>query len=149
MSFLEKEDAEKSSSFWDWVVGIGLVVAIGGFTFFYQYQKRTSTTRFNEADALYQAGKFKEAGKAYQELKSAQYLTNHNDSIIYARLDTIETSQEQQNAWVAEAKKAAAAHDTAAVVSELGKLNHKELLAPEDQAWVDSASGKAAVASKP
>ncbi len=32
MSFLEKEDEGKPSSVWDWVVGIGLVVVIGGFT---------------------------------------------------------------------------------------------------------------------
>jgi predicted negative regulator of RcsB-dependent stress response len=149
MSFLEKEDGEKASSFWDWVVGIGLVVVIGGFTVFYQYQKRSSTSRFHEADGLYQAGKIKEAGKLYEELKSAQYLTTKDDSTIYARLDTIETAQEQQNALVTDAKKKAAAGDTAGLAMDLRKLPHKELLAPEDQAWVDSVLGKAFVAAKP
>jgi hypothetical protein len=148
MSFLEKEEAEKSSSFWDWVVGIGLVVVIAGFTVFYQYQKRSSTSRFHEADALYQAGKLKEAGKVYEELKSAQYLTTHDDSTIYARLDTIETFQEQQNAYVTEAKKKAAANDTAGIAAQLEKLPYKELLSPEDQAWVDSVRGKSAMAGK-
>jgi hypothetical protein len=149
MSFLEKEATEKSSSFWDWVVGIGLIVLIGGFTAFYQYQKRSSMTRFHQADDLYKAGKLKEAGLIYEELKTAQYLTTQNDSIIYARLDTLEVVQEQQNTLVAEAKKKLDLNDTLGVTAELEKLNHKELLAPEDQAWVDSVRGKSAVASKP
>jgi len=148
MSFLEKEEAEKSSSFWDWVVGIGLVIAIGGFTAFYQYQKRSSTTRFHEADSLYQAGKLKEAGRVYQELKSAQYLTTHDDSTIYARMDSIETIQESQVAALAELKKKIDAKDTSGAAVELGKLSHKELLEAEDQVWIDSLRGTT-VAAKP
>ena len=148
MSFLEKEEAEKSSSFWDWVVGIGLVIAIGGFTAFYQYQKRSSTTRFHEADSLYQAGKLKEAGRVYQELKSAQYLTTHDDSTIYARMDSIETIQESQVAALAELKKKIEAKDTSGAAVELGKLSHKELLEAEDQVWIDSLRGTT-VAAKP
>lgn len=148
MSFLEKEEAEKSSSFWDWVVGIGLVIAIGGFTAFYQYQKRSSTKRFHEADALYQAGKLKEAGQVYQELKSAQYLTTRDDSTIYARMDTIETIQESQAAVLAALRQKIAAGDTAGAAVELEKLPHKELLGAEDQAWIDSLRG-ATVVAKP
>jgi predicted negative regulator of RcsB-dependent stress response len=146
MSFLEKEEAEKSSSFWDWVVGIGLVIAIAGFTAFYQYQKRSSTTRFHEADSLYQAGKLKEAGHVYQELKSAQYLTTHDDSTIYARMDSIETIQESQSAALAELKKKIDAKDTSGAAVELGKLSHEELLEAEDQAWIDSLRGTTVVA---
>ena len=149
MSFLEKEASDKPSSFWDWVVGIGLVVLIGGFTVYYQYQKRTSASRFEEADAVYKAGKLKEAGQLYEALKSAQYLSNKYDSLIYARLDTIETTQEQQNAAVIEAKKRAAAHDTAGLAPQLARLPHRDLLSAEDQAWVDSVLRGGAVASKP
>lgn len=149
MSFLEKEEGDKSSSFWDWVVGIGLVIAIGGFTAFYQMQKRASAARFGEADAVFKAGKLKEAGQLYQALKSAQYLTNADDSTIYARLDSIETLQEQQNAAIVEAKKRAAGGDTIGLAVQLLKLPHRNLLSQEDQAWVDSATAHAAVASKP
>ena len=149
MSFLEKEDGGKASTFWDWVVGVGVIVVIGGFTFFYQYQKRSSMSRFHEADALYMAGKIKDAGKLYEELKSAQYLTTKDDSTIYARLDTIETEQEQENALIADAKKKAAAGDTAAVTQGLKQLSHKELLAPEDQAWADSVLGRAPATANP
>src|SRR5690606_13208431 len=69
MSFLEKEEPDAKSSLWDWVIGIGLIALVGGFTVFYQYQKRSSTTRFGEADSLFQAGNLKEAGKLYEELK--------------------------------------------------------------------------------
>lgn len=150
MSFLEKEEGEKKpSSFWDWAVVIGLVVLASGFTVYYQYQKRASASRFDEADAVFKSGKLKEAGQLYEALKSAQYLSNKEDSILYARLDTIETLQEQQNAAVIEAKRRAAAHDTAGLPAQLSRLPHRELLSPEDQAWVDSAIGHGAVASKP
>lgn len=149
MSFLEKEESEKSSSFWDWTVGIGLVVLIAGLTGYYQYQKRSSTTRFHQADDLYKAGKLKEAGRFYEELKTAQYLTTQDDSIIYARMDSIEVAQEQQNSLVSEAKKKISLNDTLGAAAELDKLDHKELLAPEDQAWVDSVRGKSDMASKP
>lgn len=149
MSFLEKEEEKKPSSFWDWAVVIGLVVLASGFTVYYQYQKRASASRFDEADAVYKSGKIKEAGQLYEALKSAQYLSNQDDSIIYARLDTIETVQEQQNAAVAEAKRRVSAHDTAGLASQLARLPHRELLSPEDQAWVDSAAGHGPIASKP
>ncbi len=148
MSFLEKEEGEKASTFWDWVVGIGLVVVIGGFTVFYQYQKRSSTSRFHEADSLYQAGNFKDAGKLYEELKSAQYLTTKDDSTIYARLDAIETIQETQNALVAAARKKAAAGDSTRLAPVLGRLPHKEMLSEEDKAWVDSVVAGESSASK-
>jgi len=149
MSFLEKEESEKPSTFWDWVVGIGLIVLIGGFTVYYQYQKRVSTSRFQEADAVFKTGKMKEAGQLYETLKSAQYLSNKDDSIIYARLDAIETAQEQQNAAVTEAKKRVAARDTVGLASQLAQLPHRDLLSTEDQTWVDSVLGHGAVASKP
>ncbi len=149
MSFLEKEEEKKPSSFWDWAVVIGLIVLASGFTVYYQYQKRASASRFDEADAVYKSGKIKEAGQLYEALKSAQYLSNQDDSIIYARLDTIETVQEQQNAAVAEAKRRAATHDTAGLASQLARLPHRELLSAEDQSWVDSAVGHGPIASKP
>lgn len=149
MSFLEKEEGEKPSTFWDWVVGIGLIVLIGGFTVYYQYQKRVSNSRFQEADAVYKTGKLKEAGQLYEALKSAQYLSNKDDSTIYARLDAIETAQEQQNAAVTEAKKRAVSHDTVGLAAQLSQLPHRDLLSPEDQAWVDSVLGRDSAATKP
>ena len=147
MSFLEKEEGEKSSSFWDWAVGIGLVGIIGGFTVFYQYQKRSSSSRFQEADVAFKAGKLKDAGRLYEELKSAQYLTTADDSTIYARLDTIETAQEQQVAFVLEARNKAIAGDSAGLLTGLQKLTYKDLLPIEDQAWVDSVYGKSEMAA--
>ncbi len=137
MSFLEKEDEGKQSSVWDWVVGIGLVVVIGGFTVFYQYQKRSSHSRFEQADALYKAGNLKDAGKMYEELKSAQYLTTHDDSTIYARMDTIETTRELQALLVNQCKAKASA-DPAAVREALKAIRYPEILSDEDKGWVDS-----------
>ena len=137
MSFLEKEDS-KQSAFWDWVVGIGLVVLIGGFTFYYQYQKRSSIAHFRQADSLFVAGNLRDAENAYEELKNAQYLTTQHDSTIYARLDTIETAKESVTAQVNRSKSRLAAGDTAGVRQDLAKIRYPELLPAEDKAWLDS-----------
>jgi hypothetical protein len=137
MSFLEKEDA-KPSTFWDWVVGIGLIVLIGGFTVYYQMQKRMSLKRFHEADSLFQQGKFREASSAYEELKDAQYLTSTNDSIIYARLDSVEELEEREQETVARLRSRFAAGDTAGARAEMQSTKFHGLLGDEDQAWLDS-----------
>lgn len=150
MGLLEKEGEEKGSSFWDWIIGIGLVLVIGGFTVYYQYQKRSSISHGKQADSLYTAGKFAEAEKVYEELKHAQYLTPQDDSTIYARLDTIETAKEVEAAKVAEAKAKLQAGDTSGATGIVGGLRHRDLLNSEDEAWISSAlAGKAPGTSTP
>lgn len=140
MSFLEKEDEKQSSSFWDWVVGLGLVLVIGGFTVYYQYQKRSSISQSKRADSLYVAGKYREAAAVYEELKNAQYLTTRDDSVIYARLDTIESGGEQDSQRVAEARAKLAAGDTAGARALLQELRFQELLNEDDKAWLETAA---------
>ena len=136
MAFLDKED-EKPSAFWDWVIGIVLLLAVAGFTVFYQYQKRYSRDHFQEADSLFQAGRYGEAALVYQELKNAQYLTTTHDSLIYARLDSVESMQEQEAEAVGRIRAKLAAGDTAGARAELG-LPFRGLLPPEAQAYLDS-----------
>ena len=124
MSFLEKED-EKKSPFWDWVIGIGLLVLVGGFTLYYQTQKRSTQRRFAAADT-------------YEDLKDASYLTTANDSTIYARLDLIETIEESEREAVARLRNRLAAGDVARARQELDTLVFRGLLRAEDQLWVDS-----------
>jgi len=138
MSFLEKEGEPKQSAFWDWAVGIGLVVIIGGFTLYYQFQKKSSAARFHEADSLFQAGNYPEAERKYERLKSAQYLTTQNDSIIYARMDSIETAKDREAELAVRSRTLLAAGDTTGARREAGKILRKELLQPEDSAWIDS-----------
>lgn len=151
MSYLEKEgeDKDKGSGVWDWVVGIGLVLLIGGFTVYYQYQKRSSASHSKRADSLFVAGDLAAAEKAYEELKNAQYLTAKDDSIIFARLDTIETAKEEGAAQVAEARARLQAGDTAAARSLAGRIRFRALLAPDDQAFADSAAPQTAKAPAP
>lgn len=149
MSFLEKEGEDKGSGVWDWVVGIGLVLLIGGFTVYYQYQKRSSVSHSKQADSLFVAGDYAAAEKAYEELKNAQYLTAKDDSIIFARLDTIETAKEEGAAQVAEARARLQAGDTAAARSALAGIRIRALLAPEDKAFADSAAPQTASAPTP
>ena len=137
MSFLDKED-EKPSTFWDWVVGIGLIVVIGGFTLYYQMEKRSSLKRFHEADALFLEGKFREASAAYEELKDAQYLTSTNDSIIYARLDSVEELEEREEESVARLRTKLSAGDTAGARADLQTTTFHGLLGDDDQTWLDS-----------
>jgi hypothetical protein len=140
MSFLSKED-EKPSAFWDWVVGIGLVVLIGGFTVYYQWQKRVSLREFHAADDLFKAGKFREAESAYEILKNASYLTAENDSIIYARLDSVRTLEETEREALARLRTRIAAGDTAGARLELEAANFHGLLGAQERAWVDSVRG--------
>jgi hypothetical protein len=136
MSFLEKED-EKPSALWDWVIGIGLIVLVAGFTVFYQYQKRYSRESFSQADSLFQSGKFREAANLYQELKNAQYLTTTHDSLIYARLDSVESMEEQEAEAVGRIRSKLAAGDTAGVRAEL-EAPFRGLLPAEEQTFLDS-----------
>jgi hypothetical protein len=140
MSFLSKED-EKPSAFWDWVVGIGLVVLIGGFTVYYQWQKRVSLREFHAADDLFKAGKFREAESAYEVLKNASYLTAENDSIIYARLDSVRTLEETDREALARLRTKVAAGDTAGARAELETTTFHGLLEREEHQWVDSVKG--------
>lgn len=149
MSYLEKEGEDKGSGVWDWVVGIGLVLLIGGFTVYYQYQKRSSVSHSKQADSLFVAGDFAAAEKAYEELKNAQYLTNKDDSTIFARLDTIETAKENGAAQVAAARAKLQAGDTSAARSLLAGIRYRTLLAPEDRAFADSAASQTASAAAP
>jgi hypothetical protein len=137
MSFLEKEE-NKPSTFWDWFIGIGLVVLVGGFTLYYQMQKRATQKRFAVADSLFQTGDFLGAARAYEELKDASYITAANDSIIYDRLDSIETFQEGEREAVARLRTKIAAGDTAGARAEFDTLVFRGLLGVRDQYWVDS-----------
>ncbi len=141
MSFLEKEET-KQSAFWDWVVGIGLVAVVGGFTAFYQFQKRSSLSRFQQAEVLFKARNLKAAAKVYEDLKSAQYLTTADDSTIYARLDTVENIREMQAAMIQKCKAKVAAGDSTGIHQELSSLPFPELLSPEDSLWLDSVKPK-------
>jgi hypothetical protein len=137
MSFLEKED-EKKSAFWDWFIGIGLIVLVGGFTFYYQMQKRATQKRFAAADSLFHAGEFLSAAQAYEELKDASYLTATNDSIIYDRLDSIETFEESEREAIARLRTKVAAGDTAGARQDFDTLVFRGLLGAQDQFWLDS-----------
>jgi hypothetical protein len=148
MSFLEKEEPSQSS-FWDWVVGIGLVIVIGGFTVYYQYQKRSSLSRFKQADVYFQARNFKDAVKMYEELKSAQYLTTKNDSIIYARLDTVENIREQQVLFISQLRAKAKTGDSTVTSTALGGIAFPEFLPEEDKAWFDSVNQQGQALVKP
>ncbi len=131
MSFLDKDGEESQSSFWDWVVGIGLIVIIGGFTAYYQFQKKSSLHSFSTADSLFTKGEFLPAKQHYEKLKTAQYLTSKNDSLIYARLDSIENMQERSKDAAEKAKVALNKGDTVTAQFEAQKIV-KGVLAPEE-----------------
>lgn len=147
MGFLEKED-EKKSAFWDWFIGIGLIVLVGGFTAYYQTQKRATQKRFATADRLFAQGDFLAAANAYEALKDASYLTAANDSIIYDRLDSIETFVEAEREAVARLRTRLAAGDSAGARADFDTLVFRGLLEDDDdRAWLESY--KAAVAAMP
>ena len=136
MSFLEKED-EKPSALWDWIIGIGLLLLVAGFTVFYQYQKRYSRERFYEADRLFQAGQYGASASLYRDLKNAQYLTTTHDSLIYARLDSVESMEEREVEVLGRLRAKLAVGDTAGARAELS-APFRGLLPAQDQAFLDS-----------
>ncbi|HEX2613190.1 MAG TPA: hypothetical protein VHO02_06335 [Fibrobacteria bacterium] len=138
MSFLEKEDGQKSA-FWDWFIGIALLALVAGFTLYYQYQKRATQARFSAADTLFRAGDFAGASSAYETLKDASYLTAANDSTIYARLDTIGEMEERSRETVARARMRLAAGDIEGAKTEVASVTQPALLDAHDRAWLDSA----------
>lgn len=140
MALLEKEEAP-ASAFWDWVIGIGLVILVGGFTLFYQYQKRSSSSGFQQADSLFAAGKLKLAAEAYEELKNAQYLTTHHDSLIYSRLDSIETLKEQEEEGAHRVKALLGAGDTAAARQAFQKIPRQGLADSSVELYLDTIQG--------
>ena len=137
MALLEPED-EKKSPLWDWIIGIGLLVLVGGFTLYYQVQKRSTQERFRAADALYQARDYTAAAEAYEALKEASYITATNDSTIYARLEHIEDLQEREREAVARARMRVSAGDLEGARAELESVAFNGLLPERDQAWLDS-----------
>ena len=98
--------------------------------------------RFNEADSLFQKGDFREASKVYEELKNAQYLTTAHDSLIYARLDSMESMGEREKEIVNRLRSKMATGDTAGVRVEISSATLHGLLEPEDQAYFDSVKAK-------
>lgn len=139
MSFLENEEEKKKSAFWDWAVGLGLLALVGGFTLYYQTQKRISTERFAEADSLYQAGDLRAAAEAYENLKTASYLTTYNDSVLYARLTAIEDLEDEERRLVDLLRARLAAGDTAGVREALEAATFRDLLQADERRWLDSA----------
>ena len=98
--------------------------------------------RFNEADSLFQAGKFRDATKVYDELKSAQYLTTAHDSIIYARLDSVESMEEREKESISRLRSNMTVGDTSGVRAELSSQSYHGLLSEEDQVYLDSIKSK-------
>jgi hypothetical protein len=137
MSFLEPEE-EKKSALWDWVLGIGLLVLVGGFTVYYQTQKRSTRERFHLADSLFQAGDFAGAARAYENLKDASYITASDDSVIYERMDSVEDLTEREKEAVARLRMRFAAGDVEGARADLDTLIFRGLLPARDQQWVDS-----------
>ncbi len=139
MSFLENEEEKKKSAVWDWIIGLGLLALVGGFTFYYQYQKRSSVDRFAEADSLYQAGDLRAAAKLYEELKTASYLTARDDSVLYERLFAIAELEDEERRLVGLLRARLAAGDSAGVRAEIEAATFRGLLRADEQRWLDSA----------
>ncbi len=131
MSFLEKE-SEPSSALWDWVIGIGLVLLIGAGTWYYQHLKKSSNSRFAEAESLFHAGDFQLAADMYEELKQAQYATPAQDSLLYERLDSIAVLRDQDAAELSRVQSLLAEGDTVTARKIRDKIAGRGLLPEPD-----------------
>jgi len=88
MSFIKKEGSE-SSSLWDWVILITLVVGALSFWLYYRHQKNSTLEGFHQADSLFQAQEYQQALDVYNTVRYSDYLEPVHDSILSERLDTL------------------------------------------------------------
>lgn len=94
MSFIKDPEEEKSSSLWDYVILAVLLLGGVGFWFYYKSSKTHTMKGFEKANELFMSKKWPEALKAYEELKSSDYLEPIHDSILFFRLDTLQEIME-------------------------------------------------------
>jgi len=90
MSFIKDKDKE-NSSLWDWIILAVILVGGIGFWQYISFQSNRTTNDLRKADSLFNAGKYQEARKAYDNLGDHDYLSDQHDSIIYERLEDLDS----------------------------------------------------------
>lgn len=100
----------------DLVVLLALALAGAGFWWWYSGAKHDSTRHFAHADSLYQAGRLSEALAEYRTLREKEEVIGKgDDSIMYRRMDSLETIAEKTGELVRGARAALLSGDTALV----------------------------------
>ena len=90
MGFI-KDENEKESSVWDWVILAAIVIIGLGFWWYYSGTKNNTMHGFEAADSLFVHGEYRQAYDMYKQLQAADYLEPAHDSVLFERLDTLYT----------------------------------------------------------
>jgi hypothetical protein len=97
------------------VVLVLLALGLGGW-FWYSSAGKTSHAHFAHADSLYQQGQWKAALLEYQKLRETEgFISKSDDSLLYRRMDSLETIQETSDRWAQAARLALQSGDTALI----------------------------------
>jgi len=111
-----EEKKEPFVSGWDVVVLLVLALVGSGFWFWYNSAKDSSTSTIVKADSLYRAGNYPEAQKSYRAVReNASVISKRDDSLMYRRMDSLETFEEQDLQLANGARAAIASEDTALI----------------------------------
>lgn len=107
---------EPFASVWDLVTVAALLLVGGGFWFWYSSAKTESATHFLHADSLYRAGDFPAALEAYEALRASEaVVAGKDDSLMYRRMDSLESFQEADLRLSEAARGALVSEDTSLI----------------------------------
>ena len=88
----------------------------GGFWFWYNSARTESSSHFLHADSLYRAGDYPAALEAYQALRASEaVVAGKDDSLMYKRMDSLESFQESDLRLSEAARAALISEDTSLV----------------------------------
>ena len=103
-------------SVWDLVTVAVLLLVGGGFWFWYSSAKTESSSHFLHADSLYRAGDYPAALEAYEALRASEaVVAGKDDSLMYRRMDSLESFQEADLRLGEAARAALVSEDTALI----------------------------------
>lgn len=113
------EPAPKKEPFvsvWDVVTLVALLLVGGGFWFWYSSAKSESTTHFRHADSLYVSGDYPAALEAYEALRASEaVVAGKDDSLMYRRMDSLESFRESDLRLAEAARAALVSEDTSLI----------------------------------
>ena len=120
VSFLKKEDDNKTSLS-DIIVLIIIIALVAGGYFYFDNAKKKSKAQFTQAHELYDAKDYKGALTAYEDLVNAPWSNDSLDSIAYEIKTQLLDIQEDEVGYFADLSQAIAASDTVKIQTLLAE----------------------------
>ena len=120
VSFLKKEDDNKTSLS-DIIVLVIIIALVAGGYFYFDNAKKKSKAQFAQAQELYDAKDYKNALVAYEDLVNAPWSNDSLDSISYENKVQLLDMQEDEVGFFSAISQAVAVSDTSKIQSMLAE----------------------------